>query len=86
MGAHLVDFTPCEMRWGLSNSGSILYRFIEGQQGEAKLVLEQKDMIKNTPVNSAQHQAFMSIPKANKRINCQGQSGWAFEPHQPNVR
>lgn len=46
MGAHLIDFTPCKMRWGLSSSGSILYRFIESQQGEAELVLEQKDEIK----------------------------------------
>lgn len=48
MGAHLVDFTPCEMRWGLSSSRSILYRFIEGQQGEAELVLEQKIKIKKS--------------------------------------
>ena len=51
MGAHLVDFTPCEMRWGLSSSGSILYRFIQGQQGEAELFLEQ-DEIKNKAVNA----------------------------------
>lgn len=50
MGAHLVDFTPCEMRRGLSNSGSVLYRFVEGQQGEAELVLEQKNKIKNAAV------------------------------------
>lgn len=66
MGAHLVDFTPCEMRWGLSSSGSILYRFIEGQQGEAQLVLEQKDKIKNTPVKGAQHQILTSILKAKE--------------------
>lgn len=66
MGAHLVDFTPCEMRRGLSNSGSVLYRLIEGQQGEAQLVLEQKDKIKNTPVNGAQHQILSSIPKAKE--------------------
>lgn len=48
MGAHLVDFTPCEMRWGLSSSGSILNRFVEGQQGEAELLLEHKDKIKHS--------------------------------------
>lgn len=41
VGAHLVDFAPCEMRWGLSSSGSILNRFIEGQQGEAELLLSR---------------------------------------------
>lgn len=46
MGAHLVDFAPCEMRRGLSSSGSILHRFIESQQGEAELVLEQKVKMK----------------------------------------
>lgn len=51
MGAHLVDFTSREMRWGLSNSGSILYRFIEGQQGEAELFLEQGE-IKHRAVNA----------------------------------
>lgn len=66
MGAHLVDFTPCEMRRGLSNSGSVLYRLIEGQQGEAQLVLEQKHKIKNRPVNGAQHQILSSIPKAKE--------------------
>lgn len=59
MGAHFIDFTPCEMRWGLSNSGSILHRFIEGQQGEAELVLEQREGLK-TAVNGAQHQMLTS--------------------------
>lgn len=55
MGAHLVDFTPREMRRGLSGSGSILYRFIEGQQGEAELVLEQKSRLKTAVM--LKHQA-----------------------------
>lgn len=42
MGAHLVDLTPCEVRRGLSRSGSILNRFVESQQGEAELVLERE--------------------------------------------
>lgn len=42
VGAHLVDFAPCEMRWGLSSSGSILNRFVEGQQREAELLLSRR--------------------------------------------
>lgn len=45
VGAHLVDFAPCEMRWGLSSSGSILNRFVEGQQGEAELLLSRRSSL-----------------------------------------
>ena len=82
MGAHLVDFTPCEMRWGLSNSGSILYRFIEGQQGEAELFLEQ-DKIKNRAVNAkgpglvCSTRCSLQYPKQKNKLS---RPEWALEP------
>lgn len=74
MGAHLVDFTPCEMRWGLSSSGSILYRFIEGQQGEAELFLKQ-DKIKYKAVNGkgpglvCSTKRSLQYPKQKKKLS-----------------
>lgn len=83
MGAHLVDFTPREMRWGLSSSGSILYRFIESQQGEAELFLEQ-DKIKNKVVNAkgpglvCSTKCSLQYPKQENKLS---RSEYALEPY-----
>lgn len=69
MGAHLVDLTPREVGWGLSGSSSILDRFVEGQQGETELVLEQKEINqlrsndKTRPGTKAPRQPPLLYPK-----------------------
>lgn len=87
VGAHLVDFAPCEMRWGLSGSRSILDRFVEGQQGEAELVLGEKDKItlRTTLLTKDWHvstQALTLVPKSEKST-VMARADFRVSPTQP---
>lgn len=83
VGAHLVDFAPCEMRRGLSSSGSILNRFVEGQQREAELLLSRR-----TRLNGGKCSGTRLGPQ--QRMLAQGMNQLvrperALKPRQPNV-
>lgn len=79
MGAHFVDFTPGEMSWGRSGSGSILYRFIEGQQGEAELILERREDRYDSGTN-AKVSCIKRLSKPNAKASTAGPEASAALP------